>query len=287
MPDPNAQFDLGAMSFEDIDALSQDPAAQPQAPPAAPTEPQAPAPREPFLRTSTGTVYNTQEEADRGFSEKDRQIDSARQWAIAMTGYDPISGKPARATPYTEETNYVREPEKFYDDLSAAAQKGDKRAYAAINLKLLQDAYAPVLTQSAKSAALENAERARPGLRKFIGTQKYTEYLDQVPLLQQAIQAAESRPEMGAQLTDLFVLTYDGASGRSMPEILKTARAQAVVPANPAPTRPTLQPVSQPAGGTPSGPPDMSTPEGRKAIIDGAKSRGIENVMSRTLFQGA
>ena len=287
----NTQFNLDDMTLDDLYPQDNTTQQTPQEPAGGTTpEPQTLSPKEPFLRTSTGTIYNTQEEAERGIAEKDRALEQSRQWTIAMTGYDPISGKPARATPYTEEINYVRDPEKFYDDLVAAQAKGDKRAYALINMKMmdsLMDQYRPALTQSARATALENAERARPGIREFVGTDKYKNYLEQVPLLRDAMSAAETRPEMSTQLQDLFILTFDGATGRSVPEILKTAKAQAQ-PANPAPVRPTLQPMSQPVGGTPASAPDMSTPEGRKAIIDGARSRGIEQRMAQALFsQGA
>ena len=287
MPDNQTNIDPTDLVLDDlfedqIPASAAQPAAQelPAAQPLVSTEP--------YLQTSTGTKYLTPEDAVRGTEEKDRQIDHMRQWAIAMTGYDPISGKPVRMTPYTQEVNYARDPERFYDDLAEANEKRDKRAYAGIQLKMLQDAfldpYKAVLTQSARSVAMENAERARPGIREFVESGKYRDYVTSIPIIHDAIATAETRPEMGTQLQDLYILAFDGANGRSMPEILRAAKAQAA-PVNPATQpRPTLQPVSQPMGTTPGAAEDLSTPEGRKAIIDAAKARGLDKTIGNTMF---
>lgn len=296
----NTNFDPSTLTLDDLYSVQTEspsaPAPQAQAEAQTP-EAQPPAPPNYAIRTSTGTVYEASDwerfadTVQRGTEEKDRQIEQQRQWAIAMTGYDPVTGKPARATPYTYtgEVNYAQEPERYFRDLGEANDKQDGRAYAAIQMKWMQDAflgpYGPVLSQAAKSSALENAERHRPGIREFVSTPKYQEYLNTVPLLKDAITAAETRPELGVQLQDLFVLAYDGASGRSTADILKSAKAQAQPVANPVQTpRPTLQPVMQPAGAPAGDSPDMSTPEGRQAIINAAKSRGLDKQLGNMIW---
>lgn len=287
MPDQNT-INPEDLTLDDLFTIdSQEPAGfQPQVEPQVQTEPQA-APQRPYLQASTGTVYNTHEDAVRGTEEKDRQLEQMRQTFIAMHGYDPISGKPVRFNPYNneQEVNYARDPERLYDDLAKANGDGnrppDKRAYAAVMQKLLHDTYGPVMTQSAKTVTLTNLERRYPGITSFVEGDKYRDYLSERELLSQAIQASETQPGMQAQLADLYVLAYEGANGRNLPQILKTAR-ETSSPTNPTSSsapRPTLQPTSQPAPSGTSVAPDMSTPEGRKAIIEAGRARGLDKQM--------
>lgn len=280
MPDPNTP-DFSNLTMDEVFNLDEPlDSAPPQETPAAPPA----APPEPFLRTSTGTIYNTPEDAVRGTEEKDRKLDEMRRWAIAQTGYDPISGKPVRVTPQQENRNYMENPEQFYDDVAKANGAGDKRAFTQAYLKLLQDSfldpYRDVLSQTARSTAVDGAARLRPEIKGFVGSENYTRYLDDIGILKSAIEQAESRPEFGAQLRDLYVLAYDGYTGRSVPDLLKSANTTAPQSQpNTQPNRPSLQPVTAPRAPQTNVSQDISTPEGRKAIMDAAKSRGLDQAV--------
>jgi hypothetical protein len=80
---------------------------------------------------------------------------------------------------------------------------------------------------------------------------------------------------MMAQLQDLILMAYEGNAGRSLPDLLKSARAASQPQTQAQPARPTLQPTIQPAGVTVVGQQDLATPEGRKAIIDSGRQKKL------------
>jgi hypothetical protein len=272
MPDTTKQ-DLSEVTFDDI--FNSEPTTT-QEEPLVDTQAQPEGTPDFVLRTSTGTVYNSIEDAQRGTEEKDRLIESLRQRYIAERGIDPITNQPVRLQPQ-EEVNYLREPEKFYQDLEAANTNRDPRAFTQVQAKFMYDLfgpYLPILTQTAKAQAVDSVSNDFKDFREFIGSEGYSKYLDDRPVLKQAIKYAESDPQAASSLRDLYVLTYEGARGRNLPEIIKAAKtAQSTAPApRPAMTNSTMAPPS--TGAEPS----LATSEGRKTIIDSFKSRGLDKV---------
>lgn len=300
MSDSNipSQINPADLSFDDVfDTFQNDTssaAAAPQAP-ASVTLPAPQVPSEPFLRMPTGTVYQTREDAERGFAEKDRVIEQSRAATIAATGYDPVTGKPVNIHANTPDPSYATNPEKYYDDLAAANNKGDKREFTRIQQKFLQDTYGPLLTTTAKSAAIQDLERTiktDKGFQTFLESDQYRGYLDSTPIMKQAIEMAENSVGAAPQLRDLYAIAYEASQGRNIAQIIAQNRVNTTTPApqgtnTTAQTsfRPTLTPStpSMPSSAT-NAAPSLSTPEGRRAILDSGRAVGLDKLMGNTVF---
>lgn len=252
-----------------VDAAPQA-SSQPQQPVEA--EPQTPAqpvvaPQEPFIRTQTGTVYRTLEDAVKGTEEKDRIIAQFRQQVQSLQGIDPIK------TPLQPVSGDPREAS--FKRLVDAATKGDAAGYIneitdIQNRNLSQ--YAPLLAEVARERAVRSLETATPAIRQFLQSPSYTETLQAFPRLAQAIQASEADPGMADQLGELYQIAATAAQGRRVPELVRTAATQPVAQTlNP---RPTLQPSTPTPQVVRQAQPDLSTKEGRAAIIAQFESTG-------------
>src|SRR5690348_16003975 len=84
--------------------------ATPPATPPAAQPPVTPPPTPEFLKTSTGTVYKSADEAIKGIEHKDTLIEQLRQRYILERGIDPITNQPVQPAsqapaPYTQDPN--------------------------------------------------------------------------------------------------------------------------------------------------------------------------------------
>lgn len=279
VPTSPLQTQLGSGWFDDapggnadLDSLFPNPEG-PQAPPAAP--PQAP-PAQPewFLESSTGTKYRSREEAARGLEEKDKYIEKLRK-ELEQSKTPAPAPQAAAAT-----QSYAQKPEGLIDDLVASLSKGDKRGYAEtlarFNMELLSP-YAPLLSEVSRERAIRAVEPEAQNIRQFLGSAEYTAALDEMPVLKQAIEYAESQPQAGDQLASLYKLAFRSAQASKLPQIVQNAVHNA---APPQPIRPTLSPSTPTPqmGTTAIAPRDLNTEAGRKAIIERAEQRGVQNV---------
>jgi hypothetical protein len=226
---------------------------------------------EPFLRTASGTVYKSAEDAAKGVEHKDQLIAKLRQDAIERTGVDPLTGQPVQKTP-TPPRSYTQDSKRFIEDLANAAKTNDSDAYARVQAQFIQDVmapYAPVLVTLAKNQAVESVSKSIPEFRQFIDSTDYSETLNRHPILRDAIQQTELNPSAGDQVAQLYRMTFELASKK--PEVVR-AQAQPI-------PRPTVSSTSLPS--VPQGSqaaPDMGSIEGRKAIIEQQERAGVMNL---------
>lgn len=236
--------------------------------------PQAPAPT--FeLKTPTGTVYKSQEDAIRGIAEKDTLIETLRQEAIARTGIDPVTHKPAGRTPEGPRS-YLQDPVSFTKDLRKAVESNDDMAYAQANMKLLADFLSPIeplITSYAQQKAVDSVSKDIQDFQSFRNSADFTNTLDKVPALREAIKVAESDVRLSGQLPELYKVAYWSSQGLRTPDLIAAARAQVQPAAPQTPVRTPMQSTTlAPESGGPA--PTVSTTEGRKAIIAAFERNG-------------
>jgi len=272
--------DLGAQptTADNSGATSEPIQLEPQAP--APVEPVAPSAEDFYLRAGD-SVYKSKEDAERGIQTKDSLIQELRLKEIARTGVDPLTNKPVNLGPQQSQPaipDYTQDQGRYFNDLVAAVDKNDPKAYYDAQAKLIQDILAPIaptMQEMARERAINSASTGIQGLGDFIKTPEYQSTLDKVPALKGAIQAAEGDMRMYNQLPGLYQLAYWSSQGQRLPDLLKAAQTQST---NPAPqTRPlTTTQTSVPP--TSQARPDITTREGRKAIQDQMEQRGIRDI---------
>lgn len=254
----------------DLDALFPNPETAAQQPDQPQVTAPATTPEEPFLKLETGTLYKTRDEAIRGYTEKDRYISQLRQELEATKAKLP------------QQPNQPTQPdvdpsERLYDNLAAAAEKRDKKAYVQAQAELVNAVlapYAPILADMAREKAIRQAETRTPGIREFMGSETYNQVTERVPLLKQAITQLQNDPLAAqAQLDQLLELAKLAADGMRAPDLAVQAATQAAARAQ-TPSRPTLQP-STPTPAPQAGAPNyrsredmLRTSEGRKALIE-------------------
>src|SRR5260221_13346151 len=195
-----------------LDDLYPNPEGALQAPlPPQPQVTQTPVvPSTPFIRTSTGTVYNSPEDTVRGIEEKDRIIAELRAAKAAETGIDPLK----RQAP-TEDPNTVA-----FKRLAKAAESGNAEDYVQtlreITLQTLAP-YGPLMAEAGREKILRASASENPALREFVGSAEYAGILERRPLLREAIQRAESDPGAVQQLQEFYGLAYSDAVTRRGP----------------------------------------------------------------------
>ncbi len=293
MPNPNSTIDGAAPTnwFADspggdlsLDDLFPNPETAPQdaPPPSSPAASQPPA-EEFFLKTKT-SVYKTQEAAAKGTEEKDELIAQMRQEIERINGTDPLKKTPATGGQPPVDESLTRNPKKFFGDLVSAANAGDAEGYAntlaRFQMELLSP-YAPLLADVARERATRSAETANKGVREFIGSREYSEVLEQLPALKQAIEVAEADPQYAGYLEQYYKTAYLASLGARMPAIVEAARATPA-PQNPRPTlsSTTPTPPAEPGGPTYRSANDaLKSHDGRKAIIEQfEKSGGADKI---------
>jgi hypothetical protein len=277
---PGGDIDFATL-FNEKQPEGQTPS-QPPAQPAAGTPPQD----EVYLRASSGTVYKTREEAERGTAHRDAIIKRLRDQVIQSTGRDPLkedttqpAAQPAAQPQPGQPVRYMEKPEVLYQKMANAASKQDSRQWVdslAEFVYELIDPAAPLILDSAKDRAINRLE-AKPelaGIRQFLSGPAYQEVVDRLPLIRQAITEAESRLALAPQLDQLYESVYLTAKGlHSNP-----AQAQPANQPQPQPTARSTVSTSTPAPPSPAALPDLRTPEGRKALIAQYEAQGMKDV---------
>lgn len=269
---------------------------------AAEPAPQAPAPTpEPpkfELKTSTGTVYKTAEDAVKGIETKDRTIDQLRSMLAAVTGEDPLAksgAKPAQTTAPQQPVSYLKNPARFAEDLTQAAEYGQKNGdwskYANVldqrTYEVVQAAvgpYMPVVQNVGKQQAMEAISRDVPDFRNFYGSTDYQKVLETRPKLANYIKTLEGNPTMQEDLAEIYRSVWNESQVHKLAEL---AAKPAPVPQNPTPRMP-IQPNRTPdfkhepndgmRRNTPVQKPTLATSEGRKALIEELERRGLGDV---------
>lgn len=237
------------------------------APSATVVPPQAPpqTPPAPFLKTATGTVYNSVEDAIRGTEEKDRIIAQLRATKAAELGADPLKRQPE-----------PEDPKKvLFQRLAKAAQEGDYSTYVDTLSQVTQQTlapYAPYIAEVGREKVIRTAAIENPALREFVGGAEYQAVMERRPRLAEAIRNAEMNPDYVGQLEEFYSLAYSDAVSHRAPAVV-------VAPATPNP-RPTLSqttPTPQPPlpGGGYINEQQLYSREGRKAILENGRARGL------------
>jgi hypothetical protein len=254
-----------------------------EASPAA-TTPGSTAPSEPFLKAPTGTVYNSREAAIEGISQKDALIEQLRQRYSLATGVDPITNRPLQPsnTPQAP-TSYAQNPDQFIKDLTKSAETAttNPSQYRDTMAKFVMDVLepiAPAITELSQHRAIEQVSSEIKDFDKFKASADYTRTLEKSPQLAQAISQAENDPRMARQLPEFYRLAYLSALGSKVPELVMSQQNgnQNNININ-QPIR-TTTPVSTPAPPLAGPAPDLTTREGRKAIIAAAEAKGMNDV---------
>lgn len=255
--------------------------------PAAPADPAAmtPAPAtqapaqtvdEPFIK-SGNIVYKTREAAIEGISKKDALIEQMRTRYVLATGIDPITGQPVGTSSATPNRNYTQDSDAYVKDFYSALNSGKSSNVRDVQAKFVMDMlepFAPLLQQTARESALKQFESEVPSGRQFIGSAEYNEALAAEPDLKDAIALSESDPKFASRLPGYYRLAYRVSQGIRLPEIIKAQTAPK--PNTPAPVR-TSTPATTPALTEPATAPNLSTKEGRKAIIEQFESSQLAN----------
>jgi hypothetical protein len=253
--------------------------------PNPPVEPQIPqVPSDDFFLKGSNSVYKTREEALKGIDEKDSLIQQLRNTVVAMTGVDPVTRRPIGSPQPAPQgpVSYNEKPEAYFEDLKNAVTRNDPNAYREAQQRLIMDTLAPVapLIQSfAKQQALEKMSNDIKDFRPFYGSDQYNAVLKENPKLAQAIEMAESNVGLSQDLPDLYKLAYAYGQYKRLPDLVKTAQTAAPSQPNPSTVRPTTAPSTiPPALQDERVSQTLSTPEGRKAIIEAAKARGLDKL---------
>lgn len=261
-------------SLDDIFASTNEPVAPVAAAPAATTGSPAPSTEEqPFLKTSTGTVYKTADDAVAGTEHKDALITQLRQQLLQTTNVDPITRKPSAVEDPTL-TTYLDAPQQYFADLKKATTEADVLKVQAKFFNEQLAPYAPIFATVVKSQAVDKVASEVPQFRDFLGSQAYQETLTSFPLLKESIQISEAYPERSGDLAQLYRMAFDASVGRNVPKVVQG------VSNTPVQTRPTVTstPATPPPTSTNVAPPSFGTPAGRKSIIEQQEARGVENL---------
>ena len=280
--DPELEALLAALDNPPADPAPASTSAAPDGTPQAPAP--ATAADEFFLRAPTGTVYKTREEAEQGLSQKDALIEDLRTRYRAITNTDPITGKfvpPVVATPAP--INYAQNSEKLYDDAAEAVQKGDKQRYGQIMQQFVSDMlqpYMPTIVGTGVSNTRQAVSKELPDFETVVQGEGATRALAAFPSLKQAIEAAEQSPDYQKMLPELYRIEYLVAKSLG-----STAQPQAAAPVTTPPSaRPTVASTTL-APATVTSNPNLMTAEGRKAILEQGKQKGLDLLLFDTTLR--
>ena len=286
MPDPlttvtpvveaTPQTDVLDTPFSEIFADDNDGAYQapPAQPPATPVEPKpAAAPTVPskeyFIRTGTGTVYKTEEAAISGIEHKDTLLEQHKRY-FQERGIDPVTLQPIAQQPQGP-VSYSEKPEQYYQDLVAAVNRNDPKAYITAQGRLINEALnarlnsiLPAITETVNARAGAVVSKEIPDFPTVQSSPAFREAMEALPLLKEAITLAETQPEYSGRLPELYRMAYAWTKFRQMPDLL-AANATPTHP--PQPVRPTVSAGPQPPT-QPTTAPGLMTTDGRKALIE-------------------
>ena len=237
---------------------------------------QPPVSNEPFVYT-----YKTREEAERGIREKDAYIERLKQEQADLQKRISPTAAPA---PTPDPVNYAVDRKRYFRDIVDAVRKatetGDEESYAQVQQQFLFDQLGPAVPlflENARTNAVNKIEERMPGAKTFISSEDYAKIKTELPELAEAIQNAENDFRYVGMLPGLYRTAYLSAQGLKVPELLRgtTSSTPGASAATPQP-RPTLT-NSTPAPPQPAPAVDLTTAEGRKAYIESAKARGVDN----------
>lgn len=229
---------------------------------------------EPFLKGDK-SVYKTLEAAIEGVNSKDQLIDTLRQRYALTTGIDPITGQPVGQVQQVAD-DYTQNPNKYLDDLYAAAKQGGPQAYTQVQQKLIMDTlkpFAPALNSLAKNQALETVSRDNPEAAKFAASPVFQKTMDANPDLASAIATAESDYRFHSRLPGLYKLAYLAGQGMQLPELLKANTTQTQTQTQTQQVRTTAQPTTLNPSTEPAKAPSFKNIDGIRATIKDLESR--------------
>lgn len=283
--------------------VAQPPQVAPQPPlqPQGDPQPQQPSVQQQFeLKTKTGTVYKSVDDAVKGIEHKDALISQLRRTVIEATGVDPLTGQPIEQDPMAQfqnqfgqpqipgmqpqqqqpETSYLQDPQKYFQDLYAAYQSNDPQKYFAVQQRLIEEKtqaqfapVVPVIQNFVKQGAVDAVSNELPEFRKFYGSQAWNETLQAYPTLAIGIANAQQNFQLANQLPDLYKVVYTLHQAKTLPDLL---RQQPPV-ANPQqPVRPTATPSTQAPPPAPSFSQNtnLTDDSARKAVIEAFEKSG-------------
>jgi hypothetical protein len=275
----------------ELTTAPEEPAPQevPEAPPAKPSWTE--------LKTKTGTVYKTAEDAIQGIETKDNTIAQLRSMIAAVTGEDPLSksgAKPGTTNAPQKPVSYLQDEARFAQDLTQAAELGQKtndwKAYRNVQAQLAYEvvqsavgAYIPVVQKVGKQEAIEAVAKELPEFRNFYGSQEYQKVLEQRPKLAGYIKTLEGNATMQEDLAEQYRDVWNEHQVKKLAEL--ASKPVAVVP-NPTPRTPLKNRTpdfrQEPNDGMrrqqPASKPTLATAEGRKALIEELEKRGLADV---------
>lgn len=183
---------------------------------------------EPFIKGEK-SVYKTKDATVEGLNQKDALIETLRQRYALTTGIDPITGQPVGQAGPQVSDDYGQNPNKYLDDLYAAAKQGGPQAYTQVQQKLIMDTlkpFAPALNSLAKAQALETVSHDNVEAAKFVTTPVFQKTMEANPDLASAIATAESDYRFHSRLPGLYKLAYLAGQGMQLPELLKANASQ-------------------------------------------------------------
>jgi hypothetical protein len=246
--------------------------------PQATTPETTPTTSEPVIKTKTGTVYKSIDDAVTGIEHKDALIAQLREQVRQQTGSDPLTAR--KPQPPQVDTSYTSNKAKYFEDVADAVAKKDMDGYMNAQQKLIWDTLGPLgptITALSKANAEQVVVREIPDFKGFLNSEQYNEMGQYSPLLADAIRSAEMNPTAAAQLPELYKVAYLSSQGRRIPEILQSARTDNTQNSTPRPTMHSTPFPPPPQAGTPQTTPSMESKEGRQALIKQMEEKGIGN----------
>lgn len=225
-----------------------------------------------FLKTSTGTVYNSADDAVKGIEHKDALIAQLRQQLSEQTGRDPI--KVAKVEE-PQRVSYLDDPKKYLDDIRNAKTEQEVVAvqsrFINENTERIIGPYAPLMAQVARNNAIDSVASDIPNVHEFLRSEEYKQTLEQFPLLKRSIEMSESNPQVSGDLSQLYRMAFNATTGRNLPKIVQTSTARTVSEA-----RPTVSSTTPLApNGNASTAPSLETSAGRKSIMEQQVNKGV------------
>ena len=237
-----------------------------------------PSPAEPVIKTKTGTVYKSIDDAVQGIEHKDALIAQLREQVKQQTGADPLVARKPAATPQPEgPKSYIEDRDQYFEDIADAIAKKDTKRYMEIEQKKIWDTLGP-LAPTIAALSKANAERVVvqeiPDFKGFLGSEQFQQLDQYSPLLADAIRTAEMNPQAANQLPELYKVAYLATQGRRVPELIQSARETAPS-IQPRPTIHSTPITPPPVTGAPQVQPGLETKESRQALIKQMEDKGI------------
>lgn len=249
------------------------------------------------LKTNTGTVYKSAEEAIRGIEQKDTLLGQLRQQIVQLTGQDPLSARQAAAPGQVapahmgNPNSLVENPQLLWTRMSETMQRGDAKAWAQTLGSYVDEIlqrrlapYNPIIGEVSKTQAVRALGNKTPEygqeLPKFIDSAEYQTLVSRFPVVKEALQIAVSDPQQAGVLPELFELLFLADRGLKLDAAVKAAAARPTASPNPNLARPTLNPraaISAPTG-RPQAPNSLNSEVGRDAIIANAENSGLLDI---------